>query len=279
VVRNCKSHGARCARADAGIRAHEHADNHTRAGTLALELQRTYASEAQATDYAKTVLSATAPKLLLIQVTCDEDCKLDVDGKLQEYLSFFDTPGKVHVLTATFETGSKTTKVQGEAGQIREVKFEAPPPPPTPSIDFSADASQSKDGWSAGRPLPPLATWIGAGVTGVVLGATIISAVDMYNGVPGYKRIAAASKNCGAPSTNCAELSRKANEELEKGQSRELRTNILIGATAFAAVSTGVIALFLTDWSSHDATATNETLGLRVEPRPGGLATTLEGRF
>jgi hypothetical protein len=262
------------------IRAHEHAENHTRAGTLALELQNTYATESQATDYAKSVLAATAPKLLLIQVTCDEDCKLDVDGKLQEFLSFFDTPSRPHVLTATFETGSKTTRVQGEAGQTRDVRFDAPPPPPTPPIDFSADATQSKDGGTAGRPLPPLVTWIGIGVTGAVLGATIVSAVDMYNGVPGFKRIAEQSRNCPTPgSGNCVPLARNADNELEKGQSRELRTNILIGATAFAAVSTGVIALFLTDWSSRDGATNSETLGLRVEPRPGGLSTTLEGRF
>jgi hypothetical protein len=261
------------------IRAHEHAENHTRAGTLAIELQNSYASEPQATDYAKNVLASTAPKLLLIQVTCDEDCKLDVDGKLQEYLSFFETPGQPHTLTATFETGSKTTRVQGEAGQTRDVQFEAPPPPPTPALDFSTGATQSKDGTS-GRPLPPLVTWIGIGVTGAVLAATIVSAVDMYNGVPGYKKIAEQSANCPmAGSSDCNALARKARDELDKGQSRELRTNILIGATAFAAVSTGVIALFLTDWSSSDAKPADETLGLRVEPRPGGLSTTLEGRF
>jgi hypothetical protein len=262
------------------IRAHEHAENHTQAGTLALELQNTYATESQATDYAKSVLTATAPKLLLIQVTCDEDCKLDVDGKLQEYLAFFDSPGRAHVLTATFETGSKTTKVQGDAGQTREVRFEAPPPPPTPPIDFSADATQSKDG-SAGRPLPPLITWIGIGVTGAVLAATIVSAVDMNHGVPEYERAAGQTAMCTPmDSGNCMALARKANELLDAGQSRELRTNILIGATALAAVSTGVIALFLTDWSSRETAPTNtETLGLRVEPRPGGLSTTLEGRF
>jgi phosphotransferase system HPr-like phosphotransfer protein len=263
------------------IRAHEHADNHTRAATLAVELQSTYATEPQATEYAKNVLASTAPKLLLIQVTCDEDCKLDVDGKLQEYLAFFDTPGKMHTLTATFETGSKTTKVQGEAGQTREVKFEAPPPPPTPAIDFASGATQSKDGGTAGRPLPPLVTWIGIGVTGAVLAATIVSAVDMYNGVPKYEDLADRSVNCSPVSTaSCMSLAKQSKDELDKGQSRELRTNILIGATAFAAVSTGVIALFLTDWSTRDAaTHDTETLGLRVEPRPGGLSTTLEGRF
>jgi hypothetical protein len=262
------------------IRAHEHADNHTRAGTLAIELSNTYASEPQATEYAKNVLSNTAPKLLLIQVSCDEDCKLDVDGKLQEYLAFFETPSRPHVLTATFETGSKTTRIQGEAGQTREVKFEAPPPPPTPAIDFSADASQSKDSGTSGRPLPPLVTWIGAGVTGAVLAGTIVSAIDMYNGVPEFKRIAGQSTGCTAiGSSECIALEKKSKDALDKGQSRELRTNILIGATAFAAVSTGVIALFLTDWSSHEPRPGDSTLGLRVEPRPGGMATTLEGRF
>jgi hypothetical protein len=261
------------------IRAHEHAENHTRAATLAIELQETYASEPQATEFARNVLSTTAPKLLLIKVTCDEDCKLDVDGKLQEYLTFFETPGQPHTLTATFETGSKTTKVQGDAGQERSVQFEAPPPPPTPPIDFTSGATQSKDG-TAGRPLPPLVTWIGIGVTGAVLAATIVSAVDMYNGVPGYKKVADQSAHCPMPgSAMCNDLARKAQDELDKGQSRELRTNILIGATAFAAVSTGVIAFFLTDWSSKDAKPADETLGLRVEPRPGGLSTTLEGRF
>ena len=264
------------------IKAHERVDNHTRAATLALELGATYSNEPQASEYAKTVLANYAPKLLQVQVSCDEDCKLDVDGKLQEFLNFFETPGKPHVLTATFETGSKTTRVSGDAGETREVRFEAPPPPPTPPVDLSEGGeTPSEDSSTAGRPLPPLVTFIGLGVTGAVLAGMIISAVDTLGGVDEYEDASVRAKMCmPEDSEMCRRLSNEATELLEAGQGRELRTNILIGATALAAVSTGVIALFLTDWSSDEQSpGGNEDLGFRVEPRPGGLAATLEGRF
>jgi hypothetical protein len=262
------------------IKAHERTDNQTRAATLALELGATYSSDPQASEYAKSVLANYAPKLVQIQVSCDEDCKLDVDGKLQEFLNFFETPSRPHVLTATFETGSKTTRIQGEPGETREVRFEAPPPPPTPAVGLAGDSSQLEDEGTAGRPLPPLVTFIGVGVTGAVLAAMIISAVDTVNGVPEFEEASEKASECvPAISEMCVPLRSKANKLLEEGQGRELRTNILIGATALAAVSTGVIALFLTDWSSDEPSRDGNDLGLRVEPRPGGLRATLEGRF
>jgi hypothetical protein len=263
------------------IRAHEHAENHTQSATLALELAATYSGQAQAEEYAKTVLANNAPKLLQIRVSCDEDCKLDVDGKLQEYLAFFETPGQPHVLTATFETGSKTTKLEGEAGETREVRFEAPPPPPEPPVTLGGTAAtQASDSWTAGRPMSPLVTWIGVGVTGAVLAATIISAIETSAGVDDYEKAAQAAKDCMPPEdSKCMMAAQEANNLLEAGQSKELRTNILIGATAFAAVSTGVIALFFTDWSSDEPSREDAALGLRIEPRPGGIQTSLMGRF
>jgi hypothetical protein len=84
-----------------------------------------------------------------------------------------------------------------------------------------------------------------------------------------------------------------ANNLLEDGKSRELRTNILIGATAVAAVGTGVIAFLFTDWSGGDEKAQNQAArgrGLRatrdkptptieLQAWPGGAATVLKGRF
>ena len=261
------------------IRAHEHAENHTRAATLALELAAAYSSEPQASEYARTVIAANASKLLQVEVTCDEDCKLDVDGKLQEFLAFFETPGQQHVLTATFETGSKTTRVQGEPGEKREVRFEAPPPPPAPPLE-DPYAKSTADTGTSGRPFSPVVTYIGMGVTGAVLAAMIVSGVDALDGVPAYEEKAEAAKGCTPNNSDmCTQLDREANDLLEDGRSRELRTNILIGATALAAVSTGVIALFFTDWSSDEPNREDAALGLRFEPRPGGLSTTLEGRF
>ena len=263
------------------IRAHEHAENHTQAATLALELQASYSGQPTAEEYAKTVLANNASKLVLIRVSCDEDCKLDVDGKLQEYLAFFETPSTPHVLTATFETGSKTTRIEGEAGETRDVRFEAPPPPPEPPVKIAgSDATHLKDSGTRGRPLPPVAVWIGAGMTGALLAATIVSAVDMNAGVPEFNQAAMDAQDCMPQgSDKCNMAADHAEDLLKEGQSRETRTNILIGATAFAAVSTGVIALFLTDWSSDEPSREEAALGLRFEPRPGGLQTSLVGRF
>lgn len=264
------------------IRAHEHAHNDTRAATLALELSRAYSEQSSATDYAKTVLENTSPKLLLVRVSCNEDCKLDVDGKLQEFLAFFEEPGVPHTLTATFETGSKSTKVQGEAGEAREVSFEAPPPPPAAPIGATSPETGGAQGSDSGRkPLPPLYTFIGIGVTSAILAGTIVSAVDMYAGVPEYEEASTALQDCNMdPGADCSDEFDRAHALLDEGEQRELRTNILIGATAAAAVGTGVIALFLTDWSSDKpSTEDDASLGLRIEPRPGGLATTLTGRF
>ena len=61
---------------------------------------------------------------------------------------------------------------------------------------------------------------------------------------------------------------------LDAGQSAELRTNILIGATAVAAVATGVIA-WKTRWSSPKRE--QSTLGL--VPAEGGALVVLGGHF
>jgi hypothetical protein len=92
----------------------------------------------------------------------------------------------------------------------------------------------------------------------------------------------------------CVDKIDNANNLLDDGKSRELRTNILIGATAAAAVGTGVIAFFFTDWSGGGEKAQNQASqrrGLReiramstrptieLQAWPGGAATVLKGRF
>jgi hypothetical protein len=262
------------------IRAHEHNDNHARAATLALELAHSYRDDKAASDFAAGVLSKNAGSLLRIDVTCDEDCKLDLDGKLQEFLSFFVVPGSPHKLTATFETGSRTASLEGEAGETRSIAFEAPPPAPAAAFSTEHGSESGAKAKSSRPPLSPLYTWIGVGVTGALGIATIISGVDANSGVPGYKDAAAAAQSeceMTPPGMACAELQAKAKSLLEEGQSKELRTNVLIGVTAFAAVGTGVIALFLTDWSGTSSEHAATSFGL--SPVPGGVMSVVKGKF
>jgi hypothetical protein len=260
------------------IRAHEHNDNHARAATLALELSRAYRDDKAASEFAAGVLSKNASALLRVEVTCDEDCKLDLDGKLQEFLSFFVGPSSSHALTATFETGSKTASLEGAAGETRSIAFEAPPPAPAAALSTEHGAPSGATTESSHRPLSPLYTWIGVGVTGALGIATIISGIDANSGVQGYNDAAAASSACMMmPGADCTELQSKAETLLNEGQSKEARTNVLIGVTAFAAVGTGVIALFLTDWSGTSTEHAATSFGL--SPLPGGVMSVVKGEF
>jgi hypothetical protein len=260
------------------IRAHERRDNNARAATLALALASTYHDDASATEFARTALAKHAPALLRVEVSCDEDCKLDLDGKLQEFLAFFVPPDASHHLTATFETGSKSADFEGPAGATRALEFKAPPPPPAPAATPLAAESQEA-GPTKARPLPPLATWIGVGVTVALGAATIASGVDARAGVPDYKSAAAMYTNCRrTQDTGCDAFEQRASTLLKNGQSRELRTNVLIGVTAAAAVGTAVIALFLTDWSG-DREVPRAALHFGVVPHPSGFTTLLEGQF
>jgi len=270
------------------IRAHEKNGNNARATTLALELQSTYRADANSSEFAQGVLDRHAAALVRVQVSCDEDCKLDLNGKLQEYLTFFVIPDERHRLTATFETGSKAAAFQGAAGETKELTFAAPPAPPVKPISIIQDTPAESTSGSGKKPLPPLVTWIGLGVTAALGAATAISGVDALNGVKPYENAAKAWNECTAlmPQPGaCATQETNAKELLDKGRSRELRTNILIGATAVAAVGTGVIALLLTDWSGSEEKAQNARSGarsftrLQLAPLPGGVSTVLEGRF
>jgi hypothetical protein len=278
------------------IRAHEKGENFPRAATLALELQTSYRDDTSATEFSNELLSRHASTLVKVEVSCDEDCKLDVDGKLEEYMSFFVSPVEDHTVTATFETGSKALKLQGEAGETKSLAITAPPPPPVKAVSVTPTPTSSSEQDRDQRPLPPLVTWIGLGLTVALGGATVASGIHALNGVPAYKDAVSAAEPCLAmPVLNrdqaCVDKIGTANNLLDDGKSRELRTNILIGATAAAALGTGVIAFFFTDWSGADEKAQNQASqgrGLRAKRElptlelqawPGGAATVLKGRF
>jgi hypothetical protein len=266
------------------VRANQRAEQFSRAATLALRLQQDYGSEPQAAAYATSVLEDLSSQFARVDVTCDQECKLDLDGKLQEFHAFFLEPGSRHTLIASFETGSQTQEVQGEAGTTQTVEFIAPPPPPeTPEVEdpeqrTETDPQRDED---EKKPLPPLYTYIGAGLTGALLVGTILSGLDANGGVGDYEAAAKAATGCGARTkASCADEYSKADKLLADGESAETRTNILIAATAIVGVGTGVIALFMTDWSGgDDGDADDEGASLRITPTLGGAYGMLEGRF
>ena len=258
------------------IEARRQAGQPVRAASLALRLQATYPNDEAAQAYAAQVLEGAEGTYVRINVSCDANCVVEVDGALTGGMSFFVEPGRDHEIAATFEHGRVTESVEGRPGQTREVSFEAPPPPPEPVATVGAD----------GQPLVlsepfrfPKATFIVAGALTLGAGAVMLwSGIDTRNHVGAYEDQAALCRD--GDSTACAEGRRLLND----GRSRETRTNALIGVTAGLAATTLVIGI-LTDWSgsgdddedasSEDSQGVTPTVGLS---RQGGMLL-LEGTF
>jgi len=246
------------------VRAHKLAGNDLRAATLALRLNALYADNADASSTASEVLGEQQPRFLRVDVVC-EGCSVELDGTLQEFPSFFVTPGEEHTVTASFETGEVEDTVRGRAGAQRELSFDAPPPPPegvTPPVEEDprddpddgrvAPAEPEDEG---GGGLSPLFFISSAALT-VGAGAVLVwSGLDALGGVEDYE-------------------SDPTPEALAEGQNKELRTNIMIGVTAGLGAVTVLLLLF-TDWDGDD----EENVDVAVAPLEEGAAAFVGGRF
>ncbi len=122
----------------------------------------------------------------------------------------------------------------------------APPPsPPPPPRDQPSGLS-------------PTWVWVGAGATAVLGGVTIWSAIDTQRDFSDFQE-----------QLDARRLSqRQADGRVDDGKARELRTNVLLGATAVLGVTTVALAAFAVSWGSGEA---------RVGVTPGGAE--LVGRF
>jgi tetratricopeptide (TPR) repeat protein len=261
-------------------RAHQQAGHQSRAATLALRIVTEYPNEAAAVQYAQGLLDQLAAKFVRIDIACD-GCTIDVDGTLQESQSFFVDPDVVHVVTASFETGERKGQVSGSAGETKTIEITAPPPMARPPIE----PSSTHDGVNhEAKPLPPLATFIGAGVTAALLGTSIWSRIDTNNGVDPYKSAAMTYQGCvddhNGDKSKCTKQYDTAKGKYDDGKSKETRTSVLWVATGVAGAATGVIALFFTDWSGNaEKKAQARAPRLALVPTYGGAALWMKGQF
>lgn len=241
------------------VRAHERAGNNLRAATLALRLQAFYASDAAAARQAETTLTATQGQFVRVDVTCAGECTLELDGVLQEHTSFFAAPGVPHAVRATFETGTTDREINGVAGTTERVSFEAPAAQVVAAGGEGGETTTDgeSNGGSGLSPIPFIVALVATAAAGGVL---VWSGVDALDGVPAYEAMPTRAR-------------------LEDGQSRELRTNILVGVTGALAITTVILAI-VTDWDGDgSSTAESDTpqVSLTVSPELGML--TLGGQF
>lgn len=168
-----------------------------------------------------------------------------------------------HVVEAKFETGvgkENATAVKGQlvpvviAAPIEGENGAAPPAKPDekPPEDkpASADTKPLQVSTSRGKfSLPPFWFYVIGGVTVVVGGLTVFSAVDVGSKKDDFDKA-------------------KTQENLDAGKSAQTRTNILLVSSGVLVALTAVTAVVLVDWKRTDT-----KLGLG----PGGM--TVQGTF
>jgi hypothetical protein len=89
------------------------------------------------------------------------------------------------------------------------------------------------------KPLRPFVFAVGAGLTAAGITATILSGIDTRND-PGPDQV---RRECVGLGDSCPAY--------QRGLDSQLRTNLLLAGTVAVGLATGVVGLFLTDWSSR----------------------------
>jgi hypothetical protein len=237
----------------AAIRARRDAKQGARAATLANLALNRYAQNKELATFARGVIEQSAKGLHKVAVTCKPECVLVVDSKLvpseaaAEITVFLD-PGK-HAVNAGWGDKTQSREVVATAGGSSSLSFAPPKAEPvasaTPAVSASSKApatapSSTTDAPPAasGSGFSPAVAYVGFGLTAVLAGVSVWSGLDAKSN-PGTAKV---KEQCVGLGESCPVY--------QDGLSRQKRTNVLLGVTGGAALVTGVIALFLTDWKS-----------------------------
>lgn len=223
------------------IRARREAKQLSRAATLAALALQKYDDEAT-TKYANETIEAAKPEVQEVLVECRTPCTLTADGRIvasepaARHRLFLD-PGRHDLGVGFGAEGSVTRSLEAQKGAAETLVF-APEKRATPPIDTKPPPEQPRT-----KPFGPAVFFVAAGVTAALGAVTIASGIDTTND-PGVDTV---RRECAGRDESCPAY--------QEGQDKELRTNVLLGATAGALLVTGVIGLFFTQWSSPKVTA------------------------
>lgn len=270
------------------IRAHQRAGNELRAGTLALRLVERFPDAGAAVEEAQSILNTVRRQFFLVEVVCDEECAVELDGTLQAHPAFFLEPGRAHRVGASFANGNVSEEVQGDAGEQRTVRMVAPEgsaqgPTPEPGSTTVTDSEWTRrtatppEGGATGRDedegggIHPAGFLTTLGLTLGAAGVLVWSGMDTLSARDEYEEVAARERAEGNGFDEASAL-------LDEGQSKELRTNVLIGATAGLAALTVVLAI-VTDWGGDDDEDTQAGVTPSLAVHREGAMVGLGGRF
>jgi len=269
------------------VRARKEATHIARAATLAAWGLARYPTDKTFGDYARQLVGDAEKSLHKVNLSCVPDCTVVVDNKV---MPFPEGPNAVVYLDAGPHTviagwgnnRHKSSEVVAISGGSSKVQFNAAAGERANGTDAALGSSDSSSGNGESQVdrgtedekksgLPPAIFFVGLGTTVLLGGITAWSGIDTIND-PGNDKVEDCIRQ-GKPACDPAPL-------IDKGVSNERRTNVLIGVTSVVAATTGIIALFFTNWGDETPqTAKKEASIIPVVGVSNGVTLGAVGRF
>jgi len=245
------------------VRARQLGGQLPRAATLAQLLLAQYGDDSASVKLAIEVITEARAKLGRVTVQCPTPCSLAIGGRVTSL-----NAAPSHVVFLAPGTQTLEISFDGDRNATREITLKpgddvtlpvAAPPvkraPPDRSPAAPVSAPLPAPARDAGFAVAPYWAIGGAIVTLTLAGITAWSGLDTNSAHDDYVK---------APTA----------QRWNDGQSKQLRTNILLGTSAAAGAATALIAVFWTRWDErprpHD---------LAVIPERGGATLSFGGRF
>jgi hypothetical protein len=267
------------------MRARKEAGQVARAATLGAWGMARHPNDKTFNDYAKQLLADADKTLHRVNIACQPECTVVVDNKVMPFpegasATVYLEPGP-HAVVATWSNNRhRNSDVNAVPGGNSKLAFNASSPEKSASTDTPSGSHEPGTGTEPaadrggeddkkGGGLPPMVFYIGLATTAVLGGVTTWSGIDTLNN-PGTDTV----QNCvPRDSPHCQDL-------LAQGKANETRTNVLIGVTSVVAVTTGVIALFFTNWGGDTPqTSKKESRIMPVVGVSNGVTIGAVGRF
>lgn len=229
-------------------RAWHRAQEFVRAANLYAKYLRVAPAGARDRNHALSSVQELAPKLGLITVTATGVTNVRVDGAELEGDSVYVLPGE-HILDGKSDSGTvRLTRVVAAGQSISVALVPEPPAPSAAAKNASAPTQSSTAGGdrsaATGEPHHdgPSPAWffVSLAATAVAGGITTWSGLDTQHLRSDFDASPSQSK-------------------LDEGKSSQLRTNVLIGATAGLGVLTLVTALVV-DWKRNPSASPSARL-------------------
>ncbi len=274
------------------IRARREAQELDRAATLAALAEKMYAADSPTMVLVREVIAEASPRLTRVDVTCSPACVLRVDGapsssgdNPQDQHRIFIKPGSRGIEARFSGQGSQATSIDAKAGAREEWKAEPEGDGKGGKDKDGKEGKGGKDDKGSKNVEPPSEADTRPFSKGVFYGGVVASTLMAGLSVGSYidlKRVEGeelkVTEECAADPAADADCFPTG----EVSKSARRRTYIVAGVTGAMIITTAVVGLYFTRWTSKDpvsAKSGQTRLDPYVVPLRQGAAFGLSGAF